>query len=171
MEFFINFGLYILAGMMTALILIESGMICLSGNDKWRIRLTQSESLITIVAVLSLAFLGGYLGVSIQAGFSVASSNLSLFTDNPSPPEYFAQLAPQSEPAFMSFMFTALLSLPYLSINSYWIRKRRDALYRLKQHLNSSALRYSKDIDQKHIQARIEDLTTELYHDTKAYCH
>lgn len=170
MEFLINFGLYILAGIFISCAFTESMMTYLSVNDRWRIKLTKIESMLTVGTVFSLGILGGYIGVLIQESFAVASSNLSLFTDNPKPVDFFVELAPKSEAVFMSFICAALLSLSYVYINNYWINKRRKELYQLKILLNSCGLKYGNSSDKKQIKARIDSLTSTLYVDTKAYC-
>ena len=171
MEFLANFGLSILAGMAIMFVYAECMMTYLSGNQKWRVPLTTHESVITITAVFTFAFLGGYAGVYIQEGFAHASSNLSLLMEEYTPPEIFTARAPNGEAQFLAGLFAALFSLVYLYINSYWIHKRRNKRYMLQQLQRSYNFKslYSKQ-QQKLIQHKIDQLTHVLYKNLNGYC-
>ncbi|MAI08451.1 MAG: hypothetical protein CMF61_05790 [Magnetococcales bacterium] len=170
MEFILNFGLNILLGMFLACAYTEMMMTYLSGNSRWRIPLTTKECIITISFVFTLAFCGGYFGVYIQNGFANASSNLSLFTGEYIPPETFAAMAPKNEGNVFATIFSALFSLPYVYINSYWINRRRERKYTLTQLQNSWSYKctYSKH-QQTLIQNEIDYLKSALYKDVNNY--
>lgn len=171
MEFILSFGLNILLGMFLACAYTEMMMTYLSGNSRWRIPLTTKESIVTISIVLALAFCGGYFGVYIQNGFAHASSNLSLLTGEYIPPETFAAMTPKGEANAFATIFSALFSLGYAYINSYWITARRNTLSTLQeiqQRWNYSCL-YSKH-EKALIHQRITHLKHVLYKDVNKYC-